>query len=244
MSRHRAIAVVVSAFRRTSGPAKAGHYGSKSRDLTMLTLRIIVPVLLAIVMVTAEGSVLFAQNAALRWAKAAPFPEPEEELYGVSMNGKMYVIGGFGTNGKPATAMVYEYDQAADRWTKKKSMPVPVHHQAQAAFNGKIYVRPDAQKTDAKQTNQVLLLSEDATINTKPQLEIFADDVKCTHGATVGQLDENALFYLRARGIGPDEARAMLIHAFAEDIVERIRIEPLRESLEAILLKELPNEPR
>jgi Fe-S cluster assembly protein SufD len=107
-------------------------------------------------------------------------------------------------------------------------------------FNGKIYVRQDAQKTDAKQTNQVLLLSDDATINTKPQLEIFADDVKCTHGATVGQLDEDALFYLQARGIGRDEARGMLIHAFAEDIIERIELEPVRASLERDLLARLP----
>ena len=74
--------------------------------------------------------------------------------------------------------------------------------QARGVFNGKIYVRQDAQKTDAKQTNKTLLLSEDATINTKPQLEIYADDVKCTHGATVGQLDDEAIFYLRSRGIG------------------------------------------
>ena len=73
---------------------------------------------------------------------------------------------------------------------------------ARGVFNGKIYVRQDAQKTDAKQTNKTLLLSEDATINTKPQLEIYADDVKCTHGATVGQLDDEAIFYLRSRGIG------------------------------------------
>ncbi len=73
----------------------------------------------------------------------------------------------------------------------------------------------DAQKTDAKQTNKALLLSDDASINTKPQLEIFANDVKCTHGAAVGQLDEDAIFYLRSRGLGADEARAMLIHAFA-----------------------------
>lgn len=111
---------------------------------------------------------------------------------------------------------------------------------ARGVFNGKILVRPDAQKTDAKQTNQVLLLSDDATINTKPQLEIFADDVKCTHGATVGRLDEEALFYLRARGIGRDEARAVLIHAFASDIVDRIPIEPVREALEAELLTQLP----
>jgi Fe-S cluster assembly protein SufD len=109
-------------------------------------------------------------------------------------------------------------------------------------FNGKIFVRLDAQKTDAKQTNQVLLLSDDATINTKPQLEIFADDVKCTHGATVGQLSEEQLFYLKTRGIGESHARAILIHAFASDIVERIQVEPLREHLEQILLERLPLE--
>ncbi len=112
--------------------------------------------------------------------------------------------------------------------------------QSRAVFNGKIFVRPQAQKTDAKQTNQVLLLSDDATINTKPQLEIFADDVKCTHGATVGQLDETALFYLRARGIGYSQARSMLVHAFASDIIDRVTIEPLRETLEETLLAELP----
>jgi Fe-S cluster assembly protein SufD len=107
-------------------------------------------------------------------------------------------------------------------------------------FNGKIFVRPDAQKTDAKQTNQVLLLSDDATINTKPQLEIFADDVRCTHGATIGQLAAEQLFYLRARGIGEAEAQAILIHAFAGDIVERIAVEPLRDQLEQLLLSRLP----
>ena len=83
---------------------------------------------------------LFAQDPTLRWAKAAPFPEPEEELYGVAAGGRMYVIGGFGSNGRPAPAMVYEYDATADRWTKKKPIPVPVHHQAQTEYNGKIYV--------------------------------------------------------------------------------------------------------
>jgi Fe-S cluster assembly protein SufD len=112
--------------------------------------------------------------------------------------------------------------------------------EARGVFNGKIFVREDAQKTDAKQTNQVLLLSEDATINTKPQLEIFADDVKCTHGATVGQLAAEQLFYLRTRGIGTAEAQAMLIHAFASDIVERIDMEPLRDQLEQYLLSRLP----
>ena len=99
---------------------------------------------------------------------------------------------------------------------------------ARAVFNGKIIVRQDAQKTDAKQTNRALLLSDDATINTKPQLEIFADDVKCTHGAAIGQLDEDAIFYLRARGLTYVEARDMLIHAFAGEILDRVQVEPLR----------------
>ena len=110
---------------------------------------------------------------------------------------------------------------------------------ARAVFNGKIIVRPDAQKTDAKQTNRALLLTDDASINTKPQLEIFADDVKCTHGAAIGQLDEDAIFYLRARGFTYFEARDMLIHAFAGDILERIKIEPLRIALEAELYAQL-----
>jgi Fe-S cluster assembly protein SufD len=111
---------------------------------------------------------------------------------------------------------------------------------SRGVFNGKIFVRQDAQKTDAKQTNQVLLLSDDATIDTKPQLEIFADDVKCTHGATVGQLSDEQLFYLRARGISAEDARSLLVHAFAEDIVERIRIDGVRHALEQVLLARLP----
>jgi Fe-S cluster assembly protein SufD len=110
---------------------------------------------------------------------------------------------------------------------------------ARAIFNGKIIVRPDAQKTNAKQTNRALLLSDHATINTKPQLEIFADDVKCTHGAAIGQLDEDALFYLRARGLTFFEARDLLIHAFAGEIMDRVRIEPLKQALEAELYAQL-----
>ena len=110
---------------------------------------------------------------------------------------------------------------------------------ARAVFNGKIIVRPDAQKTDAKQTNRALLLSDNASINTKPQLEIFADDVKCTHGAAIGQLDEDAIFYLRARGLTYFEARDMLIHAFAGDILDRVKVEPLRLALERELYAQL-----
>jgi Fe-S cluster assembly protein SufD len=108
--------------------------------------------------------------------------------------------------------------------------------QAHGVFNGKIFVRQDAQKTDAKQTNQTLLLSDSAVIDTKPQLEIFADDVKCTHGATVGQLSDEAIFYLRSRGIGLAEARSLLTFAFANDIVRRIGVEPIRAQLQDVLL--------
>jgi Fe-S cluster assembly protein SufD len=102
-------------------------------------------------------------------------------------------------------------------------------------FNGKIYVRPDAQQTDAKQTNKTLLLSDEAAINTKPQLEILADDVKCTHGATVGQLDDEQVFYLRSRGIGLQAARDILTFAFASDVAGRIHNAPLRNQLDAML---------
>jgi Fe-S cluster assembly protein SufD len=110
---------------------------------------------------------------------------------------------------------------------------------ARAVFNGKILVRPDAQKTDAKQTNKTLLLSDDAQINTKPQLEIFANDVKCTHGATVGQLSAEALFYLQSRGIDRQAGQQMLIRAFAADITSRVRIDSLREQLDKVLLDAL-----
>jgi len=106
---------------------------------------------------------------------------------------------------------------------------------AKGVFNGKIFVRKDAQKTDAKQTNKTLLLSDEATIDTKPQLEIFADDVKCTHGATVGQLDDEQVFYLRSRGVGLDDARDILTYAFASDIIRRVHVQPLREQLEGMI---------
>lgn len=106
-------------------------------------------------------------------------------------------------------------------------------------FNGTIIVRPDAQKTNAFQSNRALLLSEEASIDSKPQLKIWADDVKCTHGATVGQLDEDAMFYLRSRGIPYATARAMLIHAFASEVVGEVRLAPLKGYLEKRLLEKL-----
>lgn len=110
---------------------------------------------------------------------------------------------------------------------------------SKGVFNGKIFVRKDAQKTDAKQTNKTLLLSDNATMNTKPQLEIFTDDVKCTHGAAIGYLDSEAMFYLRSRGIAENIARDLLTYAFANDIVSRIKIEPVHGYLNHLIYTRL-----
>jgi Fe-S cluster assembly protein SufD len=114
---------------------------------------------------------------------------------------------------------------------------------SKGVFHGRILVRQQAQKTDAKQTNRNLLLSDEATADTKPQLEIYADDVKCTHGATVGQLNDESIFYLRSRGIGKRTARRMLIHAFAGEIIERIRNRPVREELDRLVWDRLEANP-
>jgi Fe-S cluster assembly protein SufD len=109
--------------------------------------------------------------------------------------------------------------------------------QAHAVFNGRIIVRKDAQKTDSKQTNKNLVLSDDAVIDTKPELQILADDVRCTHGATIGQLDAESLFYMQSRGIGKSDARNLLTYAFAQDVVDRVKVQSLRDSLERILFE-------
>jgi len=106
-----------------------------------------------------------------------------------------------------------------------------------ATFNGKIFVRKDAQKTNAFQSNKNILLSEAGTINTKPQLEIYADDVKCSHGASTGKLDEDKIFYLRARGLSPESAKKLLMHAFASEVVNTVKIEPLQEYIEGKIFK-------
>jgi Fe-S cluster assembly protein SufD len=114
---------------------------------------------------------------------------------------------------------------------------------SKGVFHGRILVRPIAQKTDAKQTNKNLLLSDDATADTKPQLEIYADDVKCTHGATIGQLNDESIFYLRSRGLSVETAKRMLIHAFAGEIIARIHSEPVREELDQVLWDRLEANP-
>jgi Fe-S cluster assembly protein SufD len=111
--------------------------------------------------------------------------------------------------------------------------------EARAVFNGKIFVREGALFTDARQLNKNLLLSPDAHVDTKPQLEIFADDVKCAHGATVGQLEDEELFYLASRGIRPERARALLTYGFAEDVISRIKVKSVREHLDRMVLDKL-----
>jgi Fe-S cluster assembly protein SufD len=114
---------------------------------------------------------------------------------------------------------------------------------ARAVFNGKIVVRPDAQKTNARQTNRNLVLSDDTVVNSKPQLEIFANDVKCAHGATVGQVDKDTLFYLRSRGLTQAAARNLLTYAFAGEVLEDIRVRPTREHIAGLLARRLPGGP-
>ncbi|MBT8390548.1 MAG: Fe-S cluster assembly protein SufD, partial [Ignavibacteria bacterium] len=106
---------------------------------------------------------------------------------------------------------------------------------SRGVFNGKVIVRQDAQKTNAFQQNNNILLSNEALVNTKPQLEIFADDVKCSHGATIGQMDDDAKFYLKSRGIGEEASKGILLHAFASDVVTSIKIDSVRNYIEKII---------
>jgi Fe-S cluster assembly protein SufD len=130
-------------------------------------------------------------------------------------------------------------DHAAPRCTSHQLYKGILDGDARAVFNGKVFVRPGAQGTDARQTNKNLLLSPDARVDTKPQLEIYADDVKCSHGATVGQLEEEELFYLKSRGLHDDLARNLLTYGFAEELVEKIRIESIKRQLDEAILNRL-----
>ncbi len=130
-------------------------------------------------------------------------------------------------------------DHAAPHTASRELYKGVLDGRSEAVFHGRIVVRPEAQKTDAIQRNRNLLLSKDAVVNTKPQLEIYADDVRCTHGATVGQVDEDAVFYLRSRGIALDQARSLLTYAFASEIIDQIRIEDIRAQLGRELYRRL-----
>ena len=129
-----------------------------------------------------------------------------------------------------------EIDHAQPRASSRELYKGILRGHARGVFNGKILVRKAAQKSDARQTNKNLLLSKDAVVNSKPQLEIYADDVKCSHGSTIGQLDRDALFYLRSRGIGAEDSRRLLSYGFAAEILNRVKVPSLRARLDEYLL--------
>ncbi len=131
-------------------------------------------------------------------------------------------------------------DHAKPHCTSRELYKGILDGKSRGIFNGKIIVRPDAQKTDAMQTNKNLLLSREALVNSTPALQILADDVKCKHGSTIGQLDDNAMFYLRSRGLDEEAARALLTYAFAADVAGRIKVQPIRTAIEASLGLRLP----
>ncbi len=135
-------------------------------------------------------------------------------------------------------------DHAVPHCTSRELYKGILGGRSRGVFHGKVLVRQDAQKTNAYQANQNLLLSKEALVNSTPALEIHADDVKCKHGSTTGQLDPLALFYLRSRGIGEEAARSLLTYAFASDLVSRITVQPVRVALEAFLHRRLPSAPR
>ncbi len=133
-------------------------------------------------------------------------------------------------------------DHASPHCTSTQLFKGILDEQATGAFNGRILVRPDAQKTMAYQTNNNILTSDEAKMNSKPQLEIYADDVRCSHGATTGQLDENALFYMQSRGIPRQEARLLMLYAFAHEVIEQIEVVPLKDRIDDLVNKRLRGE--
>jgi len=148
-----------------------------------------------------------------------------------TLNG-LYIV-----NGKQHVDNHTQIDHAKPHGTSHEVYKGILDGKASAVFNGRIIVRKDAQKTDSKQTNKNLVLSDDAVIDTKPELQILADDVRCTHGATIGQLDAEALFYLQSRGIGKSQARDVLTYAFAQDIIDRVKVPALKDHLEKVLFE-------
>jgi Fe-S cluster assembly protein SufD len=150
-----------------------------------------------------------------------------------AING-LYVVGGRQHVDHHVTV-----DHAVPRCASRQLFKGVLDGTARAVFSGRVIVRPDAQKTDATQTNKHLLLSDGVEVDSKPQLEIFADDVKCTHGAAEGQLAPEALFYLKSRGLGEETARALLTYGFAHEVLERVAVEPLQAYLDRLLMARL-----
>jgi Fe-S cluster assembly protein SufD len=154
-----------------------------------------------------------------------------------AVNG-LYVVGGRQHVDNHVTV-----DHAVPRCASRQLFKGVLDGTSRAVFNGRVIVRPNAQKTDATQTNKHLLLSDGVEVDSKPQLEIFADDVKCIHGAAEGQLAPDALFYLKSRGIGEETARALLTYGFVREVLERVAVEPLRAYLDRLLMARLRTEP-
>ena len=171
----------------------------------------------------------FATGAAL--SRTNIYTSLDGEGCGATLNG-LYMIGGE-QHCDHQTQIVHAQPNCFSRELYKGILDDRSH----GVFNGKVYVHPIAQKTDGKQTNNTLLLSENAKVDTKPQLEIFADDVKCTHGATIGAIDRQALFYMKSRGIDAVTATQLLTYAFAADVIETIELEPLKLELERLTLE-------
>jgi Fe-S cluster assembly protein SufD len=130
-------------------------------------------------------------------------------------------------------------DHRQPRCTSRQLYKGILDGKSRAVFNGKVFVRHGAQLTNAQQTNKNLLLSNEAQVDTKPQLEIFADDVKCAHGAAIGQLEPDEIFYLESRGIRPELARNLLTYGFAEEVIEKIKIPSLKRELDEVVLNRL-----
>jgi len=171
----------------------------------------------------------FAIGAAL--ARSNVYSTLDGEGSGVTLNG-LYMLDG-AQHSDHQTQVIHAQPNTFSRELYKAVLDGHSH----GVFNGKVYVHPIAQKTDGKQTNKTLLLSPTAQVDTKPQLEIFADDVKCTHGATIGQIDQTALFYLKSRGIDNALARRLLTYAFAADVLETLDVDAVREGLERMTLE-------
>ena len=154
--------------------------------------------------------------------------------------GSLTLNGLFMTAGSQQADNYTRIDHAAPACTSVELYRGILDGKSRGVFNGNIYVRKDAQKTAARQTNKNLLLSKEAFVDSTPGLEILADDVKCSHASTIGQLDENAIFYLRSRGIDEDAARNILTYAFVADVVNQVKVAPVRIKLDQLILSRLP----
>jgi Fe-S cluster assembly protein SufD len=229
------------------------HVGGGGASLSCPVTEIVVAENASIEHVTVQEESLAASQLAVRQVKLARYSRYSG--CAVSLGGNLartdvgVVLDGEGAEASLDGLSVGDGEQQMDsHLTVRHASPQCRSHQlykgifggrAKAVFNGRIIVDQDAQKTDAKQSNRNLLLSDDALVNSNPQLEIFADDVRCTHGSTIGRLDEEAIFYLRSRGIDATAAEQMLTLAFAGEILDRIPVNPIRDRLQGIIADRL-----